>query len=177
MTGSGEKFPGRLPLGLNVDDETRNRLGSGNLDPLARRIGLPSGLEVAEPASHIADDLDRLVMLEQALRLRVHAGALREGIGVEDVGMTGELRLDVIFQQAMNQDHVAADQLLLPGHGLLGDLSVVGDELEIERRDEPEASHSQIEACLMSHCRRRNVKYALSIVSCRCDPSNSGATR
>jgi hypothetical protein len=136
-TGSGEKFPGRLPRGLNVDDETRNRLGSGNLDPLARRIRLPTGLEVAEPASHIADDLDRLVMLDQALSLRVHAGALREGIGVEDVGMTGELRLDVIFQQAMNQDHVAADQLLLPGHGLLGDLSVMGDELEIERRDQP----------------------------------------
>ena len=76
-------------------------------------------------------------MLDQALRLRDHAGALREGIGVEDVGMTGELRLDVIFQQAMNQDHVAADQLLLPGHGLLGDLSVMGDELEIERRDQP----------------------------------------
>ena len=60
-----------------------------------------------------------------------------KGIGVEDVGVAPELCLDIVLQQPMNQDHVAADQLFLPGHDLLGDLSAVGDELEIERRDQP----------------------------------------
>src|SRR6185503_20434982 len=65
-----------------------------------------------------------------------HAGALRKGVGVEGVGVTSDLCLDIVLQQAMNQYHVAADQLLLPGHDLLGDLSAMGNEFEIKRRDE-----------------------------------------
>jgi hypothetical protein len=51
--------------------------------------------------------------------------------------MTPELCLDIVLQQAMNEDHVATDQFLLPGHDLLGDRSAMGNEFEIKRRDEP----------------------------------------
>ena len=52
-------------------------------------------------------------MRDQTLGLRIDAGALRERIGVKYVGTLAEHRLHVVLEQAMDQDHVTADQFLL----------------------------------------------------------------
>ena len=52
-------------------------------------------------------------MRDQTLRLRIDAGALRQRIGVKCVGTIAEHRLDIVLEQAMDQDHVTADQFLL----------------------------------------------------------------
>ena len=59
------------------------------------------------------------------------------GIGVKSVSPASEFLLDFVLEQAMNEDHIAADQLFLPAHGLLRDLPVVNDEFEIETWDQP----------------------------------------
>ena len=46
-----------------------------------------------------------------------------------------QLGLDVVLQEPMDHDHVAADEFLATGHPLPGDQAVMDDELQVEPRD------------------------------------------
>ena len=58
-----------------------------------------------------------------------------ERVRVQRVGRHAELLADAVLEQAVDDDDVAPDQLLLSGHPLPDDGAVMGDELEVEARD------------------------------------------
>src|SRR6516225_8921470 len=89
-------------------------------------------LEVADPAGRLSDMLDRLGMLDEALRLRVDPHRAQAGVGIERVGVRAELLADVVLEQAVDQDHVPSGELLAAGHLLPDELAVMHDELDVE---------------------------------------------
>ena len=97
---------------------------------------LPDGLEVADPASHLADDVVRLPMLDQARPCRIGETHDPDAlVRVERIGADAQLGLDVVLEQSMDHDDVAADQFLATGHPLPGDQAVMDDELQVEPGD------------------------------------------
>ena len=74
---------------------------------------VPRQRQVAQPALHFADDVDRLRVRSQALRIWIDAARLDERIGVQRVSPVTELAGDVVLQQPMNEDDIASDELLV----------------------------------------------------------------
>ena len=105
---------------------------AGHLVHLPVVFLLPCRFEVAHPARHLADDVDRLPVLDQALRRRIDAHGPDAGVGVQRVGVAAEALVDVVLQQAVHQDDVAAGEFVAAGHLLLDELAVVADEFEVE---------------------------------------------
>src|SRR5271165_2685753 len=76
--------------------------------------------------------VDRLEMLDEALRRRINPHRLHAGVGIERIGVSAERLVHLVLEQAVDQDHVPAGELLAAGHFLLDELAVVNDELHIE---------------------------------------------
>ena len=62
--------------------------------------------------------------------------AVDAGVGVHRVGREARRLGDVVLQQAVDDDHVAPDELLPRPELLADDPAVMGDDLEIEVGDE-----------------------------------------
>ena len=92
----------------------------------------PCLLEIADPGFDLADDLDRLPMLDKSLRERVDGHRQDGRFGIQSISMAAEAVADRILQKAMDQDDVAAGELLAPRHPLFDELAIMADELEIE---------------------------------------------
>jgi hypothetical protein len=76
-------------------------------------------------------------VLDEAGRGRVVEAHRRDaGGGVHRVGVDPEFLADVVLQQPVDDDHVAPDELLPRRDPLADDLPVVGDNLQVEVRDE-----------------------------------------
>ena len=114
--------PGRLG---SPDDQCRAGLGI-----------LPHGLEVTDPARHLADELVRLPVFDQAGSRRIGETHDPDAVvGVERIGADAQVGVDVILEESMDNDHVATNQFLATGHPLPGDKTVMDDELQVEPRD------------------------------------------
>src|SRR5208337_465903 len=92
----------------------------------------PCLVKIANPALNLADDVNRLSVLDEALRVRVDAHRLDAGIGIKRISVAAEALAHCVLQEAMNDDDVAACEFLTAGHPVLHELAVVADELEVE---------------------------------------------
>ena len=130
--GLGEMLPHRRARGGDVELDHGCRGLAGHFVHLPVVFLLPCLFEVAHPALHLADDVDRLPVLDQALRRRIDAHGPDAGVGIQRVGVAAEALVDAVLQQAVNEDDVAAGEFLAARHLLLDELAVVADELEVE---------------------------------------------
>jgi len=93
----------------------------------------PGRFQIADPAADLADDLVRLAVSTKAGRSRIVQAHGRDAfLGVQGIGAEPERLLDTVLQETVDDDDLAPDELLAPGHPLAGDQSVVDDELEVE---------------------------------------------
>ena len=97
-------------------------------------------------------------MFDEALRRRIDPHRPHAGVGVERVGVSAECLVDLVLEQAVDQNDVPAGELLPAGHLLLDELAMVNDELHVEACMRLQAWHSQLFACLMLRSRRRKAK-------------------
>ena len=107
-------------------------LGALDHAPPGLIFAQPRLLEVADPALRFADMLDRLGVLDEALRRRIDRHRPDAGVGIEGVGMPAKRFADVVLEQAVDQDHVAAGEFLQAPHLLPDELAMVHDELDVE---------------------------------------------
>ena len=76
-------------------------------------------------------------MLAEAGRGRIGEAHRRDAFpGVQGVGAQPERLLHRVLEKAVDDDDVAANELLTAGHPLTGHDPVMDDELEVEARDE-----------------------------------------
>ena len=76
--------------------------------------------------------LDRLRVLDEALRLRVDPHGAQTGVGIERIGVGAETLVHVVLEEAMDQDHVPPGEFFPAGHLLPDEFAVVNDELDVE---------------------------------------------
>jgi hypothetical protein len=83
-----------------------------------------------------ADVLDLLGVTTHPKHSRIHAHRRHHRIGVEGVAGVTDLVGHAILQEPMHQDYVRPAQVLAAGDVLSAETAVVGDELQVEARDE-----------------------------------------
>ena len=76
--------------------------------------------------------LDRLGVLEEALRRGVDPHRPHAGVGIERIGVRAERLADVVLEEAVDQDHIPAGELLAARHLLPDELAVMNHELDVE---------------------------------------------
>ncbi len=79
-----------------------------------------------------ADDVDGFAMFGEALRGGINPHRPHAGVGIQRVGVSAELFVDFVFEQAMHENHASPREFLLAPHLLFDELAVVNDELHIE---------------------------------------------
>ncbi len=105
--------------------------------PCSLHLVRPGRVKIADPGADLPDALERLDVLDQAARGRIvdpHRGDA--ALAVHRVGGDAGRLFDVVLQEPVDDDHVAADELLPRAELLTNHLAVVGDHLEVEVRDE-----------------------------------------
>ncbi len=75
---------------------------------------------------------DRLDVLDEALHIRVDPHGPHAGVGIERIGVRAEGLADLVLEQAVDQDHVAAGEFFAARHPLPDELAVMNDELDVE---------------------------------------------
>src|SRR4051812_31594706 len=85
-------LPHRRTWGGDVELDYGCRGLAGHLVHLPVFFLLPCRFEVAHPARHLADDVDRLPVLDQALRRRIDADGPDAGVGIQRVCVAAEAR-------------------------------------------------------------------------------------
>jgi hypothetical protein len=131
QVGHGEIFPHHWARGGNVEFDHHCRHVAHHLVSLLVLL-LPGLFQIAHPARHFADDVDRFPVLDETLRDGINAHRPNTGIGIERIGAAAEALVHRVLQQAMNEDNVATGQFLAAGHPVLDELAMVADELEVE---------------------------------------------
>ena len=76
--------------------------------------------------------LDRLGVLDEALRFRVDPHRPHAGVGIERIGARAEGLADVVLEEAVDEDYVPSGKLLAARHLLSDEFAVVNDELDVE---------------------------------------------
>jgi hypothetical protein len=130
--GHREILPDRGTRCLELELENESRLVARHFRALPIAFLLPGRLQIAHPAGHVADDVDRFLVRDQALGRGIDAHGLDAGIGIERVGMAPETLVDGVLQEAMHDDHIGAGELLAAGHLVLDERAVMRDELDVQ---------------------------------------------
>ena len=76
--------------------------------------------------------LDRLGVLDETLRRGIDPHRPHAGVGIERIGARPECLADVVLEEAVDQDHVAAGEFLAARHLLPDELAVMNHELDVE---------------------------------------------
>lgn len=118
--------------GLEVEGEDEGGGGRRDLVALALVDVAPHGLEIAHPAGDGSDDVNVLADLQEPLRCGCDARRVDAGLRIERVGVGPDECGDAVLEQAVDEDDIAADQLLATGHLVADDVTAMADELEVQ---------------------------------------------
>src|SRR5437867_8314665 len=90
LAGQDEIFPHRRARGGDVELDHHCCLLARHFVSLPVALLLPCRFEIAHPALHVADDVDRLPVLDETLREWIDARCLDAGVGIQRVGVAAE---------------------------------------------------------------------------------------
>jgi hypothetical protein len=76
--------------------------------------------------------LDRLGVLDEALRSRIDTHRLHASVGIESIGARAERLANLVLEEAVDEDHLPASEFLTARHLLSDELALMNDELDIE---------------------------------------------
>jgi hypothetical protein len=98
----GDEIPNRRAGCRKVGLKHPDRVGALNNRARALAFPRPRLLEVAHPALRLADMLDRLGVLDEALRSRIDTHRLYASVGIERIGARAERLADLVLEQAVD---------------------------------------------------------------------------
>src|SRR5215472_7048268 len=108
MSGQCDVLPDRSWRGGEIALDRREGVGALDNRPSGLIFPRPRLFEIANPTPRFADDVDRLNMLDKALRDRINSHHPHAGVGIERIGARAELLADIVLEQAVDQNHIAA---------------------------------------------------------------------
>ena len=92
----------------------------------------PRRLQILYPPAHFTDALELLDVTPEAKLFGEEFGPGNAGVAEEQIGRFG----DRVLEQPVDENYVPADEFATPGDSLDRDLAVMGDQLEVETRDQ-----------------------------------------
>ena len=129
------ELPGDLRRGRSRRVEPVDRFALVDDDARARLLLLPASAEVVDPHGYRAHVLVRLAGCAHAERGHVDIHRVDALLAEQRVCLDTRRCDHVVLEQAMDEDDVGSEQLVLAGDTLAQDRAVVDDELQVEVGD------------------------------------------
>lgn len=137
QSGSRQPVPGDDDVHGHGYRALERLFAGADIDALPLALETPALAEVLEAARHLSDVVVGLDVCSQAERLWVESECLDTCVAQERVALRPEGLRRRVLRQAVDDDHVPAGELLVPGDGPAHEPAVVNEELQVEGRDPP----------------------------------------